>query len=75
MRRIALGLEIGRRDGGPNCARSPTGWGPRCREEFLGLAALLRWVEGGGDWPKITSEHPAYFYTLRAQAAGRTAIW
>jgi hypothetical protein len=35
--------------------------------EFLGLAALLRWVEGGGDWPKISSEHPAYFYTLRAK--------
>jgi hypothetical protein len=37
-------------------------------EEFLGLAALLRWVEAGGPWPKITSEHPAYFYTLRARA-------
>ena len=37
-------------------------------EEFLGLAALLRWVEGGGSWPKITSEHPAYFYTLRGRA-------
>ncbi len=33
---------------------------------FHGLADLLRWVEGGGDWPRITSEHPAYFYTLRA---------
>ncbi len=36
-------------------------------EEFLGLAALLRWVEHAGDWPRITSEHPAYFYTLRAK--------
>lgn len=36
--------------------------------EFLGLAALLRWVERAGDWPTITSEHPAYFYTLRAKA-------
>lgn len=36
-------------------------------EEFLGLASLLRWVEGGGDWPRITSEHPSYFYTLRAR--------
>jgi len=35
--------------------------------EFQGLASLLRWVEGGGDWPRITSEHPAYFYTLRAR--------
>ncbi len=35
--------------------------------EFLGLATLLRWVEGGGPWPRITSEHPAYFYSLRAR--------
>ncbi len=35
-------------------------------EEFLGLAALLRWVEGSGPWPRITSEHPAYFYSLRS---------
>lgn len=33
---------------------------------YHGLHALLRWAEGGGDWPRITSEHPAYFYTLRA---------
>jgi hypothetical protein len=36
-------------------------------EEFLGLAAMLRWVEGAGPWPKISSEHPAYFYSLRAR--------
>ncbi|NCM96460.1 MAG: hypothetical protein GW948_03900 [Rhodobacterales bacterium] len=36
--------------------------------EFQGLAALLRWVEGAGAWPQISSEHPAYFYTLRARA-------
>lgn len=36
-------------------------------QEFLGLAALLRWVETGSDWPRITSEHPSYFYTLRAR--------
>jgi len=35
--------------------------------EFQGLGALLRWVEGAGDWPRLTSEHPAYFYTLRAR--------
>jgi hypothetical protein len=35
-------------------------------DEFKALAALLAWVEGAGDWPRITSEHPAYFYTLRA---------
>ncbi|MFN3723034.1 MAG: DUF6638 family protein [Paracoccaceae bacterium] len=34
---------------------------------FQGLAALLRWIEAGGTWPRITSEHPAYFYTLRAR--------
>jgi hypothetical protein len=36
-------------------------------DEFKGLAALLRWIEGAGDWPTITSEHPAFFYTLRAK--------
>jgi hypothetical protein len=35
--------------------------------EFLGLAALLAWVEKAGDWPAISSEHPAYFYTLRSK--------
>lgn len=35
--------------------------------EFQGLAALLRWIEADGAWPRITSEHPAYFYTLRAR--------
>ncbi len=35
-------------------------------QEFTGLSALLNWSTGGGDWPSITSEHPAYFYTLRA---------
>jgi len=36
-------------------------------DEFTGLAALLRWVEGGGDWPEMTSAHPAYFYSLRSK--------
>jgi len=35
--------------------------------EFRGLAALKRWAESGGPWPKINSQHPAYFYTLRAR--------
>ncbi len=35
-------------------------------EAFHGLSALLRWAESDGPWPTITSEHPAYFYTLRA---------
>ncbi|MEO9518635.1 MAG: DUF6638 family protein [Paracoccaceae bacterium] len=35
-------------------------------EEFHGLASLVNWAENGGAWPRITSDHPAYFYTLRA---------
>jgi hypothetical protein len=34
--------------------------------EVAALQALIRWIEGGGTWPQITSDHPAYFYTLRA---------
>lgn len=34
--------------------------------EFHGLQALVRWAEDEGAWPKISSDHPAYFYTLRA---------
>jgi len=36
-------------------------------QEFHGLAALLRWAQSGAAWPKITSDHPAYFYTLRSK--------
>ncbi|PIE14786.1 MAG: hypothetical protein CSA70_00780 [Rhodobacterales bacterium] len=35
-------------------------------QEFHALADLLVWAEDGGKWPRITSDHPAYFYTLRA---------
>ncbi len=35
-------------------------------EAYHGLAQLLRWATDGGPWPRITSDHPAYFYTLRA---------
>ena len=35
--------------------------------EWQGLAALARWAEEDGPWPRITSDHPAYFYTLRAR--------
>lgn len=34
--------------------------------EFHTLAALLRWAEDSGPWPSISSEDPAYFYTIRA---------
>ena len=30
------------------------------------MSQLLRWATDGGRWPRITSDHPAYFYTLRA---------
>lgn len=35
-------------------------------EEFHALGKLLNWAENGGAWPRIASDHPAYFYTLRA---------
>ncbi|WP_319824894.1 DUF6638 family protein [Thalassovita sp.] len=34
--------------------------------EFHALQALVRWAEDEGPWPRIDSDHPAYFYTLRA---------
>lgn len=38
----------------------------RLPKEYHGLADLRRWAESEGPWPRITSDHPAYFYTLRA---------
>jgi hypothetical protein len=63
----ALGLEIGdaRRT---ELRKIANRLGAALPPEFLGLAAVLAWVEGAGDWPRITSEHPSYFYTLRARA-------
>ena len=34
--------------------------------EFHGLREMLQWAEGDEAWPKIGSDHPAYFYTFRA---------
>ena len=34
--------------------------------EYEGLAKLRSWAESGGAWPRISSQHPAYFYSLRA---------
>ncbi|MEO5619949.1 MAG: DUF6638 family protein, partial [Cypionkella sp.] len=53
----ALGLEVGdaRRT---ELRKIAVALGSRLPEEFQGLAALLRWVEGAGPWPRITSEHP-----------------
>jgi hypothetical protein len=39
----------------------------RLPPEWQALAALVRWATEGGTWPRISSEHPAYFYTLRAK--------
>lgn len=64
---VDLGLDIGhgsRRD----LRQAAAALGARLPEEFQGLAALLRWVETGGPWPRITSAHPSYFYTLRARS-------
>ncbi len=38
----------------------------RLPDEFHALQDLVIWAEDGGRWPRITSDHPAYFYTLRA---------
>lgn len=35
-------------------------------EAYKAIGQLVNWAEHGGSWPKIDSEHPAYFYTLRA---------
>lgn len=35
-------------------------------DAYKGLAEILRWAEGSGPWPRIPSDHPAYFYMLRA---------
>ena len=39
----------------------------RLPPEWEGLASLVAWAEEGAGWPRITSDHPAYFYTLRAR--------
>jgi len=39
-------------------------------KEYEGLYKLWRWAGGQGKWPRITSEHPAYFYTLRSSDHG-----
>lgn len=41
--------------------------GDRLPPAFHGLAAMVRWAEAGGQWPRIDSRHPSYFYTLRAR--------
>ncbi|GGH33505.1 hypothetical protein SAMN05444007_107209 [Cribrihabitans marinus] len=38
----------------------------RLPAEYHGLADLRRWALGEGGWPRISSDDPAYFYTLRA---------
>ena len=50
------------------CTGWPSAWAPRLPEEFLKLGELVRWALNGGSWPRIASDNPAYFYTLRARA-------
>ena len=38
----------------------------RLPPEYHGLRALVSWAESDGPWPRINSDHPAYFYSLRA---------
>jgi len=35
-------------------------------EEYHTLRRVVAWAEEGGTWPRVSSEDPAYFYTLRA---------
>lgn len=35
-------------------------------DAYHGLADLERWVQAKGDWPTISSDHPAYFYAYRS---------
>ncbi len=34
--------------------------------EYHALRQLVAWAEDGARWPRISSDHPAYFYPLRA---------
>jgi hypothetical protein len=38
----------------------------RLPSEYHALRRLVAWAEEGGPWPRVSSEDPAYFYTLRA---------
>ncbi|GHF40401.1 DUF6638 family protein [Seohaeicola zhoushanensis] len=38
----------------------------RLPREYHGLRELYKWATEGGAWPRITSDDPAYFYSLRA---------
>ena len=43
------------------------------RDAYTALGRLVAWAEHGGAWPSITSDHPAYFYTLRAAGHRRSS--
>ncbi|MFP7569507.1 DUF6638 family protein [Marivita sp. S2033] len=38
----------------------------RLPPEWHALNQLVLWADGDARWPRIASDHPAYFYTLRA---------
>ena len=43
-------------------------------ESYTALSKLVAWAEHGGAWPTITSDHLAYFYTLRAAEHGDSGL-
>ncbi len=49
-------------------------YGSALPEEFHTLGKLVNWIEDGGKWPLITSDDPAYFYTLRASDTKDAAL-
>ena len=38
----------------------------RLPPEWHALGKLVQWADGEAKWPRIASDHPAYFHTLRA---------
>ncbi|MGJ8603028.1 MAG: DUF6638 family protein [Marivita sp.] len=38
----------------------------RLPPEWHALNQLVQWADGDAKWPRIASDHPAYFYTIRA---------
>lgn len=41
---------------------------------YTGLAGLLRWATQGGEWPRITTDDPAYFYSLRSKPGDHAGL-
>ncbi|MEH7830114.1 DUF6638 family protein [Gemmobacter denitrificans] len=61
----ALNLDLGQATR-PDLRKIAHRIGAALPDEFKGLAAMLAWVEGAGDWPRLSADHPAFFYAFRA---------